>query len=155
MASIKIMLNDKEEIERLAADPDVKIKIKKAIVDEVLKRTAKAVNDEILGAIDQEVKSFVLPEHDNGVFDNSSWRCGPSLASAAREDIRAKIKTDVRRIITEELAAADPRQKIVEAMQRQLDRIEAIDIEKAVREAADRYVRAAMSRLGQTTGSAK
>lgn len=155
MASIKIMLNDKAEIERLAADPDVKIKIKKAIVDEVLKRTVKALNDEILDAISREVRSIVDPQTANELFDKSAWRCGPTLAAGVREAIRNHVKLDTRRIMAEELAGIDPRPAIVEALQRQLDRIKGIDVEKTVREAASEYVQTMMAKLGQDTGGGK
>ena len=66
--NIKIMLNKDEEITRLAQDPEVQIRIKNAIVDEVARRTVKAVGAELEPFIDNKVKELLF-SNPKAVFD--------------------------------------------------------------------------------------
>lgn len=57
--NIKLMLNKDEEIKKLAKDPEVQIRIKASIVDEIARRAVKAVQAEAGETIDRTVRKAV------------------------------------------------------------------------------------------------
>ena len=57
--NVKIMLNKDEEIKELAKDPEVQIKIKAAIIDEIGERAVKAVQKELTPDINEAVMKAV------------------------------------------------------------------------------------------------
>lgn len=57
--NIKIMLNKDEEIKRLAADPEIEIKIKNAILDGVGKRVAKTIDKEALKNVEGTCRRYM------------------------------------------------------------------------------------------------
>lgn len=63
--TVKIMLNDKSSIEELAKDPEVQVRIKTAIVDEIGKRAAKAAQ----AALDKSVENAVRLAMDKFLRD--------------------------------------------------------------------------------------
>lgn len=57
--NVKIMLNKDEEIKELAKDPDVRVKIKAAIIDGIGARAVKAVQKELAPDIDEAARKAV------------------------------------------------------------------------------------------------
>ena len=103
--TIKIMLNDQQSIEELAKDPEIQVKIKAAIVDEVAKRAAKAaqavLEKTIESAVDLELDRFNFPSarNPNNWFTRDSAWHRPTL----KPDVREKIRDHVRAVLTEQM----------------------------------------------------
>lgn len=110
--NIKIMLNKDAEINELAKDPDVQVKIKAAIVDGIGTRAVKAVQKELASDINEAVRKAV---YEDNTFN---------LKDSVKEDIKKRVEQAVSFAITT---------KICDIMEKEFYSI--------VREKAESYVK--------------
>lgn len=89
--NIKIMLNKDEEIKELAKDPDVKVKIKAAIIDGIVTRAVKAVQKELTRDIDDAA--------NRAVYNGNTF----NLKDSVKEDIDKHVQQAVDNAILSKL----------------------------------------------------
>ena len=138
--TIKMMLNKDEEINRLAQDPEVQIKIKNAIVDAIAKRAVKTIDcTEVHEAINKTIKETLLDDK-------------PSLWPPLKESIVERVKNaainalDLRlhEILADTLPGYQARFRQV--LNEHLKEIEKLDFAAMAKEAVNRFIAARFSR---------
>ena len=131
MSTVKIMLNDAEEIRKLAEDPDVQVKIKEAIIDAIGKRAVKTLNNELGGHVDDVVRSFVYPR---GCY---------RLSEKVRKDIEKWVKDAVTTLIdekTSDILEKEFYSLLRAALSARLAEIKDCDIAKILQNAASKLL---------------
>lgn len=131
-AKVKIMLNDKESIGELARDPEVQIRIKEAIIDEIGKRVVKIFRADLDDAIRLEVQSFTRPSKANEVFGKPSWGSEPVLSAKMKTEVEEFVRTKVRREIDTVVREFNANAEYIEAFKRRKEEIEAYDFDAAI-----------------------
>lgn len=135
--TIKIMLNKDEEINKLALDPEVQLKIKAAIMDAIASRAVKAVEK------DADLKRFIEEKVHDILFDKRRWGC---LNDETSEKIEKYVKKNVETAIFN--MSMDEKEKYVEQFRKAIaERIKAldeIDVKSVFTDAVDRYIRTKM-----------
>lgn len=148
-SKVKVIINGKDAIERIAADPDCRIRIKDALVDQVAKRALKAIDAELAGVIhdaaDEVVQKMTNPEEDNGLFvrrENTYW---PSLS----DDLIAKIKKAVRQevftTVYEAIEQSDIHKEYREVLQDKTDYLQKYDYDAAIKKEISKKIKIAFS----------
>lgn len=153
---VKIMLNDKESITELANDPDVQIKIKNAIVDTIVKRTVKVLNDDIMNQVRMAINKVIediKTQKDktlSDIFEKGDWR-GPSLTSTYRDYIRAEARNAMRCEVHEMIKELEVEMGkfYSETYERRKKEIEGYDFDKAVKEYIAKRVSGTIAKLIQ------
>ena len=143
--NIKMMLNDKSAIEELAKDPEIQMRIKDAIVDDIAKRAAKAaeaaLNKTISAAVEEAMHRFMTTYMGSADVIKSVSAYGSITLS---DKLKKKIQDQVDTALT--YAAFDYAEKFPEndelkkALQRQVDHANKADVDKMIRESVDRIV---------------
>lgn len=132
--TIKIMLNKDEEINKLALDPEVQLKIKAAIMDAIASRAVKAVEK------DAALKQFIEEKVHDILYDRERWGC---LNDATSKKIEEYVKRNVENAIFD--MSMDEKEKYIAQFRKALDeRIKAldeIDVKEVFANAVDRYIR--------------
>jgi len=137
--NIKIMLNKDEEITKLAQDPEVQIRIKNAIVDEVARRTVKAVGAELEPFICDKVRELLF-SNPKAVFDRT-----------LRPEVKAEMETYISASITSKIrdVADGMSDKFDKEMSDMLELYKKsfakFDVEKLVSSAAERFIKDRLS----------
>ncbi|MCQ2300584.1 MAG: hypothetical protein MJZ81_10730 [Bacteroidales bacterium] len=145
---LKIMLNDSAAIAEIAKDPEVVIKIKKAIVDEVAKRTAKAIEGEIALAVKKEIDSFTHPDTENEVFKSGyGYWSSPVLSDEMRKHVEAIVASKVRNEIDEIVERFDVNAKYAEVFNKRKQEIEEYDFDKAVQKFISKKLAASFKKI--------
>ena len=137
--NVKIMLNKDEEIKRLAQDPEVQIRIKNAIVDEVARRAAKAVGAELEPFIDGKVRELLFsnPKAD---FDR---KLRPDVKKELEKYVSESMFPKIRSVADE---MSDKFDKEMSDMLETYKKLFATyDVEKMVSSAAERFIKDRLS----------
>lgn len=134
MDKITILLQDKQTIEKLAADPDVQIRIKDAVLDGIAKRGMKlsGITSGIISAAQREIRQE---------FFGDTWR--DILKDEYKTVIREQAKASLNHLVNEELAKCS--KEINESIRfwkaEVLKKLKEYDIEKDIREVAEEVIR--------------
>lgn len=142
--NIKMMLNDKSSIEELAKDPEIQIRIKDAIVDEIGKRAAKAAQAALNSTVERAVE-LAMTRFLKGKPNDVVKRCDLWDNIVLSDKVMAAIQNAVDAKLTR--AAFDYAEKFPEneelkkAIQRQVDYAKEVDVEKMIRESVDKIVK--------------
>ena len=142
--NIKMMLNDKSSIEELAKDPEIQIRIKDAIVDEIGKRAAKAAQAALDSTIERAVE-LAMVRFLKGKPNDVVKRCDLWDHIVLSDKMMKAIQDAVDAKLT--MAAFDYAEKFPEseelkkAIQRQVDYAKKVDVEKMIRESVDKIVK--------------
>lgn len=138
--NVKIMLNKDEEIRRLAADPDVEIRIKDAIIDGVGKRAAKAIDTETRLSIERvcrlHMDELLRKEGFTNYRTKVPKRVTDNIQKTVKEIVKNEIESCVRRIINETATA-----HIETAIAGKLKELKNIDVAKVIKDAANTVIR--------------
>ena len=142
--TVKMMFNDKEAVLELAKDPEVQVKIKTAIVDEAAKRAAKAIqaalNSTIEDAVNLAMVRFLKGKPNDVVKRCDMWDrivLSDKLMKAIQDAVDTKLT-----IAAFEYPEKFPENKeLKKAIQRQIDYVNKVDMEKMIRESIDRLVK--------------
>lgn len=135
---IVLVLNDKETIQELALDKDVRIRIKDAIVDNIGRRTIKLIN------IDDELKSAIRRQIHDDIFTGTYTN---SLKDEVKKAIRETVSKQISCIVDEEIRKAleGVSKKINEEIgffkERAAAHLEMYDFNKSIKEAIDKEVK--------------
>jgi len=138
--TVKMMLNNDEEIKRLAQDPEVQIRIKEAIVDAIAKRAVKALeNAEIREAINETVEKTLLA-------DKPSWR--PPLKESVAKHIKTTAEVALDERLHDILVGTLPgyEAKFHQILDGHLKELEKLDFAVMAQRAVDRFVADKFSR---------
>lgn len=137
--NIKIMLNKDEEITRLAQDPEVQIRIKNAIVDEVAERAAKEMEGDLVEYIDNKVRALLF-SNPNARYDR---------------ELRTDVKKELDKYISESMlprirdVANGMSEKFDKEMSDMLELYKKMfakyDVEKLLSSAAERFIKDRLS----------
>lgn len=134
MDKITILLQNKQTIEKLAADPDVQIRIKDAVLDGIAKRGMKlsGITSNIISAAQKEIRNE---------FFGDTW--GNILKDEYKTVIREQVKASLNHLVNEELAKCS--KEISESIRswkaEVLKKLKEYDIEKDIREVAEEVIR--------------
>lgn len=128
--NIKIMLNKDEEIKRLASDPEVEIKIKAAIVDEIAKRAAT----KLAPTIDGIIEDVVVKEKRWGTI---------TLTDKAEQEIRRQAEAMMREHFAKQFAEfVKPFiDKLNDALNNKFNEIKAVDPTTILTRAAEKLLK--------------
>ncbi len=135
--TIKIMLNKDEEINKLALDPEVQLKIKAAIMDAIGSRACKAVD-----------KDYHLTEFINRTVEE--YLHGPKHTWCLSDNVEKQIKEHVEQDIflaIENISSKEPEkywQMFRDAVDRKLKELENLDVKEVFTKSVDRYIRTKM-----------
>ena len=141
---VKVQINDKQSVEELLANnPDIEVKIKNAIVDEVAKRSAKAINEILHGtvehAVGEAVARFCSEKNNQEIFCTGCWG-NITLTNKAKE----AVQQHVDRVLMEKFydtvlevpEVVQYTEKVKQAVNAKIERIRDMDVEDMlVREA--------------------
>lgn len=133
MDKIIIVLQDKQTIEKLAADPEVQIRIKDSIIDGIGKRSAKLLNitNDIVNSAKREIKTEFFGSNWNNVFTDEYKKL-----------IKEQAKSELNHLVSEELKECS--KEINNAIRfwksEVLKKLEEYDIEKDIREVAEKVI---------------
>ena len=134
MDRITILLQDKATIEKLAADPEVKIRIKDAVLDGVGKRALKLAN------ITNDITKAAQREIYNEFFVD-----GPThiLKAEYKNLIKKRARTEMNMFLEEEIKECEKelREAIRSWKLEVLEKLNEYDIEKDIREVAAEVIR--------------
>lgn len=142
--NIKMMLNDKSSIEELAKDPEIQIRIKDAIVDEIGKRAAKAAQAALGSTVERAVE-LAMVRFLKGKPNDVVKRCDLWDRIVLSDKMMKAIQDAVDAKLT--MAAFDYAEKFPEneelkkAIQKQVDYAKKVDVEKMIRESVDKIVK--------------
>lgn len=142
--NIKMMLNDKSSIEELAKDPEIQIRIKDAIVDEIGKRAAKAAQAALGSTVERAVE-LAMVRFLKGKPNDVVKRCDLWDHIVLSDKMMKAIQDAVDAKLT--MAAFDYAEKFPEneelkkAIQKQVDYAKKVDVEKMIRESVDKIVK--------------
>lgn len=133
MNKFTLMLQDREVIKELARDPEIQVKIKNSIVDEVKRRSAKGID-----AITNDLSKALKEEF----FDRLGYFQTPKLKPA----IKKLLERSIEEIVSE--AVLDEKMKIDKLVKDALTEYSAairaklaeIDIDKVIREEAAKII---------------
>lgn len=129
--TLKIILNDAETIKEVAKDPEVVKEIKKAIIDGVAKRVAKAIEGDIKDAIKNEIRKFTHPDKANAVFKNYCWG-DVALSDKMCNQVETIVKCKVQKEIDEIIEKFDVNKQYIDTFNRRKEEIEKYDFDAAV-----------------------
>ena len=134
MDKITILLQDKQTIEKLAADPQVQIRIKDAVLDGIGRRAMKLSNltSDMVRAAQKEIrKEFFI----------DSWK--DILKDEYKDVIKRQARTEMQVLVNEEINEC--RKEIRESIRSWkldvLKKLKEYDIEKDIREVAEEVIR--------------
>ena len=134
MDKITILLQDKQTIEKLAADPEVNIRIKDSILDGIGKRAVKFNN--ITSALISAAKKEIRQE-----FFGNTWQ--DILKDEYKQVIRNKAKAEFNHIFNKEFVkCSEEINKSIRAWKSEvLKKLKEYDIEKDIREVTEMVIR--------------
>lgn len=148
-SKVKVIINGKDTIERIAADPDCRIRIKDALVDQVAKRALKAINAELSGVIhdaaDEVVNKMTNPEEDNGLFvrrENTYW---PELSDDLIAKIKKAVRDEVFHTVYEAIEQSDILKEYHEVLKDKTDYLRKYDYDAAIKEEISKKIKIAFS----------
>lgn len=133
-----LVLNDKETIQELALDKDVRIRIKDAIVDNIGRRTIKLIN------IDDDVKAAIRRQIHNDIFTGTYTN---SLKDEIKDAIRKTVNEQMRSVVNEAIRKAQEEvskeinEEIGFFKERAVAHLEMYDFNKPIKEAIDKEVK--------------
>ena len=133
MDKIIIVLQDKQTIEKLAADPEIQIRIKDSIIDGIGKRSAKLLNitNDIVNSAKREIRTEFFGSNWNNVFTDEYKKL-----------IKEQAKSALNHLVSEELKECS--KEINNAIRlwknEILKKLEGYDIEKDIREVAEKVI---------------
>lgn len=134
MDKITFLLQDRQTIEKLAADPEVNIRIKDAILDGIGRRAVKFNNitSTLISAAQKEIKQE---------FFGDTWR--DNLKDEYKNIIRNRAKEEFNRLVNEELGKCSIElNKAIKSWKSEvLKKLKEYDIEKDIREVAELVIR--------------
>lgn len=144
-SKVKVIINGKDAIERIAADPDCQIRIKDALVDQVAKRALKAINAELAGVIqdaaDEVVSKMTNPEEDNGLFvrrKNTHW---PELSDDLLAKIKKAVRSEVFHTVREAIEQSDILKEYREVLKDKTDYLRKYDYDAIIKREIRKKVR--------------
>ena len=133
MDKIIIVLQDKQTIEKLAADPEVQIRIKDSIIDGIGKRSAKLLNitNDIVNSAKREIKTEFFGSNYGNVFTDEYKKL-----------INEQAKSALNHLVSEELkeCSKEINNAIRSWKSEILKKLEEYDIEKDIREVAEKVI---------------
>ena len=133
MNKFTLMLQDKEVIKELARDPEIQVKIKNSIVDEVKRRSSKGI-DGLMNELTESIRKEL--------FDRVGFYGSYSLKPSIRKLLENNIENIVRDIILDLKLEID--RKISEEMNKYRasisSRLNEVDISQIIREEAAKIV---------------
>lgn len=134
MDKITILLQDKQTIENLAADPEVQIRIKDAILDGIGKRAAKISN--VTNAIISASKKEIQRE-----FFNETYRF--ELKEEWKRAIKEQARTAFNELVNEELqkGSNEIKENVRVWKADVLKKLKEYNIEKDIRDVAELVIR--------------
>lgn len=136
MDKITIVLQDKQTIEQLAADPDIRIRIKDSVIDGVARRYLKISN--IAAAVAEEIRKELF----KGAY-------GTYIKDEYRDIICKQVKKEFNKIVEEELIryGNETKKAILAWKEDALQLIKERDIEKDIREVAEKVINEKLQRI--------
>lgn len=142
--TVKVMLNDQAAIEELVKDPETQILVKNAIVDAVAKRAAKAaqaaLDSTIESAVEIAMARFLKGKPNDIVKRCDVWNhivLSDKMMKAIQDAVDAKLT-----IAAFDYAGKFPENdQLRKAIQRQIDYVSAIDVEKRLASIIEKVVR--------------
>lgn len=142
--NIKMMLNDKSSIEELAKDPEIQIRIKNAIVDEIGKRAAKAAQAALDGTVERAVELAMvrfLKGKPNDVVKRCDLWDHVVLSDKMMKAIQDAVDTKLTMAAFDYAEKFPENEELRKAIQRQVDYAKKVDVEKMIRESVDKIVK--------------
>ena len=146
--NVKIMLNKDEEIKRLAADPEIEIRIKDAIIDGVGKRVAKALGDESMERIKRECRQELNRELEKRCLLKRGYLRTLEISNELRDAIRQEAKSLLSMAIqncVNEVFNSIGRSTVEMMVASRIQELEKMDCNKVIADAAERVVRNRLS----------
>lgn len=134
MTNVKIMINDREGVEKIAADPDVQIRIKDALVDGIAKRTVKAIQGEIEKEISNEIYKALHPKkgEKGGLFGTPDIYGRAQLSKDAINEIHSAVKFAVTKEIENVISECDIKKEYEALIARKIKEVNEYNFEHAV-----------------------
>lgn len=148
--NVKIMLNKDEEIKRLAADPEVELRIKNAIIDGVGKRVAKTLGDEGMERITSECRKVLHEELEKQSFIKHSsdffrsLQISNELRDAIRQEAQSLLAVAIQNCVNETFNSMG-RSTIGMMVAGRIQELNLMDCKKVIADAADRVIRSRLS----------
>lgn len=146
--NVKIMLNKDEEIKRLAADPAIELRIKNAIIDGVGKRVAKALGDESMERIKRECRQELNRELEKRCLLKRGYlrtlEISNELRDAIRQEAKSLLSMAIQNCVNETFDSIG-RSTIEMMVASRVQKLENMDCEKVIADAAERVVRNRLS----------
>lgn len=132
MNKFTLLLQDKEVIKELACDPEIQIKIKNSIVDEVKRRASKGID---------AVMNDVIKQVESELFENVGY-----FGKRLKPGIQKLLEKNIEDIVTE--SVLDKKQEIARTISESMDEYRAairlhlseIDINQILREEAAKII---------------
>ena len=146
--NVKIMLNKDEEIKRLAADPEIELRIKNAIIDGVSKRVAKALVGEGMTMIKSECRKALHEELEKQCLIKRGYLRTLEISNALRDAIRQEAKSLLSMAIqncVNETWNSMGRSTIEMMVASRIQELEKMDCKKAIADAAESVIRNRLS----------
>lgn len=142
--NIKMMLNDKSSIEELAKDPEIQIRIKDAIVDEIGKRAAKAAQAALNSTVERAVELAMvrfLKGKPNDIVKRCDLWDRIVLSDKMMKAIQDAVDAKLTRAAFDYAEKFPENEELKKAIQRQVDYANTVDVEKMIRESVDKIVK--------------
>jgi len=132
MNKFTLLLQDKEVIKELACDPEIQIKIKNSIVDEVKRRASKGID---------AVMNDVIKQVESELFEKVGY-----FGKRLKPGIQKLLEKNIEDIVTE--SVLDKKQEIARTISESMDEYRAairlhlseIDINQILREEAAKII---------------
>lgn len=133
MNKFTLMLQDREVIKELARDPEIQVKIKNSIVDEVKRRSAKGID-----AITNDLSKVLKEEF----FDSVGYFHTPKLKPAIKKLLERNIDEIVSEAVLDEKNKIDNlvKEALIEYSAAIRAKLAEIDIDKVIREEAAKII---------------
>lgn len=143
--TVKIMLNDRESILELAKDPEVQAKIKAALVDEVAKRAAKAVQAALEKSIETAVSNamydFLRATPPNDVVKRVDLCGNVQLSDKLKKKIRDTVNDHLTLAAFDYVEKFPENEQLREALQHQVEYAKTLDVKKMLYQAVEKLAR--------------
>lgn len=141
-----MILNDKETLTKIAADPDTELRIKNNLVDSVVKRVTEKCNKDLHEMVENKMDSALIEMgliEKIGVYGTKI--AGEKLRAILEDRVRLEIEISVNKIIRDEIKKQmDNVKSYIEERTTRWIEVHSISddsIEKILQESVDRYIK--------------
>ena len=136
---VKVQINDKKAVEELLANnPDIEIKIKDAIIDEVAKRATKAINNALHSTVEcaarREVEKFCSADNTS-LFATDCWgdlKLNEATSKLIRDHVDRVLMEQVMEQIVSSPDMEQLRARLKSSINAEIDMVLSMDAEGAV-----------------------